>query len=104
MSLVVDGTGGVPGSDVGAVVLNVTVTRPTTAGFVTVYPDGSARPVASNLNFSPGETVPNLVVAPVGSDGKVDFYNGRREPSSSSRIYRGTSPTGVLPRTDRSLR
>ena len=76
VSLTVDGVGGVPASGVGAVVLNVTVSQPSAAGYVTVYPDGSTRPLASNLNFSPGETVPNLVVAPVGSDGKVDLYNG----------------------------
>jgi hypothetical protein len=56
------------------VVLNVTATSPTAASFVTVYPDGSTRPVASNLDFAAGETIPNLVVVPV-TDGKVDFYN-----------------------------
>ena len=39
-------------------------------------PGGTARPSTSNLNFSAGETVPNLVVVPVGADGKVDIYNG----------------------------
>jgi hypothetical protein len=29
----------------------------------------------SNLDFAKGETFPNLVIVPVGSDGKVDFYN-----------------------------
>jgi hypothetical protein len=75
VSLQVEGAGGVPASGVTAVVLNVTVTGASTAGYVTVYPDGGTRPTTSNLNFSAGETVPNLVVAPVGSDGKVDFYN-----------------------------
>ncbi len=76
VSLVVRGVGGVPASGVAAVVLNVTVTQPKAAGYLTVYPDGVARPVTSNLNFSPGETIPNLVIAPVGADGRVDFYNG----------------------------
>jgi hypothetical protein len=75
VSLQVDGEGGVPASGVTAVVLNVTVTGPTAAGYVTVYPDGGSRPTTSNLNFTAGETVPNLVVAPVGADGKVDFFN-----------------------------
>ena len=74
--LVVEGVDGVPASGVAAVVLNVTVAQPAASGFITVYPDGSPRPQASNLNFSPGATVPNLVVAAVGSDGKVDLYNG----------------------------
>lgn len=66
---------GVPGSGVGAVVLNVTVTDPTASGFVTAFPDGRPRPTASNLNFVPGQTVPNLVVVPVSADGYVDLYN-----------------------------
>ncbi|TNC27418.1 DUF1906 domain-containing protein [Amycolatopsis alkalitolerans] len=64
---------GVP-SGVTAVVLNVTVTNPTDSGYLTVYPDGTSRPTASNLNFVPGQTVPNLVIVPV-TNGKVDFYN-----------------------------
>jgi hypothetical protein len=65
-----------------AVVLNVTVTQPTAGGYVSVYadqnPDGSqADPSGtSNLNFSPGEAIPNLVVAPVGPNGVVDLTNG----------------------------
>ncbi|MBS2962172.1 hypothetical protein KGA66_03890 [Actinocrinis puniceicyclus] len=58
-----------------AVVLNVTVTAPTASGYLTVYPDGAPRPTVSNLNFSAGEVIPNLVVVPV-VNGKVDFYNG----------------------------
>jgi hypothetical protein len=74
--LAVTNVGGVPASGVGAVVLNVTVTQPQMGGYLTVFPDSETRPTASNLNFSANETVPNLVVAPVGADGKVDFYNG----------------------------
>ena len=74
--LQVTGRGGVPASGVSAVVLNVTVTQPARSGFVTAYADGAARPTASNLNFVPGQTVPNLVVVPVGANGKVDLYNG----------------------------
>jgi hypothetical protein len=76
VSLPVLGQGGVPTTGVSAVVLNVTATEPTAPGYITVYPDGVSQPLASNLNFSPGQTVPNLVIAPVGADGKVDFYNG----------------------------
>ncbi|MEU8764806.1 hypothetical protein, partial [Streptomyces sp. NPDC048659] len=60
--------------DVTAVVMNVTATNPTAAGFVSVYPYGTPRTAASNLNFVAGQTVPNLVVVPV-KDGKVTFYN-----------------------------
>jgi hypothetical protein len=75
ISLQVTGVDGVPATGVTAVVLNVTVTDPTAISFVTVYPDGETRPLASNLNFYAGETIPNLVVVPVGADGKVDFFN-----------------------------
>jgi Invasin, domain 3 len=76
VALTVDGQGGVPATGVTAVVLNVTVTSPTQSGYITVYGDGTSRPTASNLNYTAGETVPNLVVAPVGADGKVDLFNG----------------------------
>lgn len=75
LSLPVDGQGPVPASGVTAVVLNVTVTAPTGGGYITVYPSGGARPTASNLNFSPRETVPNLVIVPVGSNGAVTLAN-----------------------------
>jgi hypothetical protein len=45
-------------------------------GFATVWPDGVTRPTASNLNFVANQTIPNLVVVPVGSDGKIDIFNG----------------------------
>src|SRR5664280_667448 len=76
VALQVGGRGGVPATGVSAVVLNVTVTQPGAGGFLTAYADGTALPLASNLNFSPGQTVPNLVVAPVGANGQVDLYNG----------------------------
>ncbi|MGY0233287.1 PKD domain-containing protein [Longispora urticae] len=72
--LPVAGLRGVPATGVTAVTMNVTVTEPTRDGFLTVYPDGKARPNASNLNWTPGLTVPNLVVVPV-VNGKVAFHN-----------------------------
>ena len=56
-------------------VLNVTVTQPSVGGYVTVYPSGTTRPNASNLNFAAGQTIPNLVIAKVGTDGNVAIYN-----------------------------
>lgn len=74
--LAVDGRGGVPPTGVEAVAINVTVTAPTAGGYITAWPDGKPRPGTSNLDFSPNQTVPNLAIVPVGSDGKVDFFNG----------------------------
>jgi hypothetical protein len=65
----------VPASGVAAVVLNVAVTAPVSAGFISVYPTGVARPTASNLNFVAGQTIANLVVVGVGSNGNVSLYN-----------------------------
>jgi hypothetical protein len=76
LDLQVTGQGGVPAAGVSAVVLNVTVTDTLGGGFLTAWPTGDVRPLASNLNFVLGQTVPNLVVVKVGTDGKVSFYNG----------------------------
>ena len=75
LELQVTGRGGVPATGVSAVALNVTVTEPTEAGFVTAYPTGATRPVASNLNFVAGQTVPNAVAVKVGSGGRVSIFN-----------------------------
>ncbi|WP_405011919.1 N-acetylmuramoyl-L-alanine amidase [Kitasatospora sp. NBC_01539] len=74
MTLTVAGRAGLPTTGVTAVVLNVTAVKPTAGGFVTVFPAGTERPNVSNLNFTYGQIVPNLVVVPV-KDGKVSFYN-----------------------------
>ena len=75
VSINLAGTAGVPVTGASAVVLNVTVTDPTTASYVTVFPEGNPLPLASNLNFVGGETVANLVEVQLGSNGAVSFYN-----------------------------
>lgn len=68
------GVGGVP-DDASAVVMNLTVTDTKAAGFLTAYASNSAKPNASNVNYGPGQTVPNLAVVPLGPDGKVTIAN-----------------------------
>ncbi|MFI9327578.1 right-handed parallel beta-helix repeat-containing protein [Kitasatospora sp. NPDC052868] len=68
---------GVP--NLGAAVLNVTVTGPGAEGHLTAYPHGDAAPNASNLNFLSGETIANQVVVPV-KDGRISFYNASDAP------------------------
>jgi hypothetical protein len=73
----VTGANGVPTTGVASVALNVTSVDSEASeagGFVTVYPCSSDRPRASNLNFTTGQTVANLVIAPVDSNGEVCFY------------------------------
>ncbi|MET8462773.1 right-handed parallel beta-helix repeat-containing protein [Micromonospora zamorensis] len=65
--------GGVRDTDISAVVLNVTVTQPTSAGFISAFPGGDWSD-ASSVNFVAGETVPNQVTVPV-RNGSVKFYN-----------------------------
>lgn len=72
-NLTVTGVGGVP-LGAGSVVMNVTVTKPTASGYLTVSPTGSTRPKASNLNYVAKQTVPNLVIAKVGTGGRVNLY------------------------------
>ena len=68
--------------------LNATVTETTGSGFLTVSPDSNTltqyqngtetwpgKPSASTLNWTKGETVPNLVQASAGANGIVDFWN-----------------------------
>ena len=68
--------GALPSSGVKAVSLNLTATGGTGGGYLTAYPDGGATPLASNLNFAPGQTIAAAAIVPVGSDGKIDLYVG----------------------------
>jgi hypothetical protein len=77
LTLQVADRGGVPASGALAVTMNVTVTEPQDAGFVTIYPCDAPRPEASNLNFTAGETVPNLVTAKLSTVGTVCLFAQR---------------------------
>ena len=90
LTLQVTGRGGVPSAGAAAVVLNVTVTSPTTAGYLTVFPAGTAVPLASNLNFTAGQTVPNRVIVKLGAGGQVSFFNAGT-PSQSVHIIADVS-------------
>ena len=66
--------GAVPASAVAAV-LNVTLVNPYGPGFVTVYPAGTTRPTASNLNADlAGRVVANMATVKLGADGSVDIF------------------------------
>ncbi|MEZ5208527.1 MAG: hypothetical protein R2690_16505 [Acidimicrobiales bacterium] len=65
---------GIP-ADADAVTLNVTVTNTTAPSFLTIYPNGDTRPLASNLNWSAGGTIANAVTVKVGTGGKIRVYN-----------------------------
>ena len=59
-----------------AVVMNVTEVSGTASSLLTVYPFGTSRPNASNLNFAAHTVIANLVtVVTLGPGGKVNIYN-----------------------------
>ncbi|MGW5851078.1 PKD domain-containing protein [Streptomyces sp. NPDC055254] len=85
-----------------AVVLNVTVTNTRTSGHVTAFPGrGYERPATSNVNYTAGQTVPNLVIVPIGEDGYVELYNGGWEPvdliADVTGYYTRTAAGGYVP-------
>ena len=77
---------GVP-ANADAVVLNMTAVNARAAGFATIYPCGQPRPDASNLNFTSGQTIPNLVIARPGTNSEFHLVDERivgRKPASLS--------------------
>lgn len=58
-----------------AVVVNVTVTGGSASSFLTLWPAGETKPLASSLNFSAGQTIANAVTVKVGTGGAVSLFN-----------------------------
>lgn len=71
---------------VSALLLNVTATRPTVGGYLTVYPWLDPRPDASSLNFTKDQTVANAVVVKLGRSNGTAAYS----------IYNAFGSTDVL--------
>ena len=61
--------------DTGALALNVTAVSPTASTFMTLWPDGEARPNVSNLNPAAGQTVPNAAITTLSLAEKFDVFN-----------------------------
>lgn len=78
-SLKINGTPAIPIA-AQAVIMNVTVTQPSQAAFLTIWPSDVARPTASNLNVLANQTIPNLVAVKLGAvtsganAGKVSIF------------------------------
>jgi hypothetical protein len=58
-----------------AVVLNLTETNATVSSYLTAFPTGHVRPVASVLPARPGGATANLVTVALGTGGSVDIFN-----------------------------
>src|SRR5205085_1393340 len=61
-------------TDAKAVAINLTATRPSAAGYLTVWPSGQAQPTASNVNFTRGQSVANAAIVGLGG-GSIDIFN-----------------------------
>ncbi len=60
-----------------AISVNVTVTAPSTMGFLTLFPSGSDRPTTSTLNYAGGQTRANNAVLLLGPTGNVSAFCGQ---------------------------
>ncbi len=65
----------VPAEGVAAVVVNVTGISPSTGTYLSVYPAGSVRPLASTLNLSTGQIYANAAVVRPGAGGAITLTN-----------------------------
>ncbi len=65
---------GIPDS-ANVVLLSVTAVNPSDGGYLTVYACGGDAPLASNVNFSAGQTVPNFVAIAVSDADEVCVYS-----------------------------
>jgi hypothetical protein len=54
-----------------AVSLNIAVTAPTSLGYVTLYPAGTAIPTVSTINFAANATRTNNAIIPLGATGEI---------------------------------
>jgi len=94
--VVMKGFNGIPRAGVSGFVINVTTTNTTADGFLTVFPTGSAVPVASNVNFLPNQSVANLVSVRVGTSGTISIFNsaGQNDLILDLAGYYDTAPAG----------
>jgi uncharacterized delta-60 repeat protein len=67
-----------------AVALNITAVAPHANGYLTVWPSGVDRPVASSVNFDAGKTVANMVIAKVGAGGEIRIWNSNDSTAMDS--------------------
>ncbi|GAA2214537.1 hypothetical protein GCM10009850_100020 [Nonomuraea monospora] len=71
----VTGVGGVPASDVTAVLVDVTAVAGSSATFLTLLPEGAPRPALSMVNATANQIISNTAVVPVPASGKLAVYN-----------------------------
>ncbi len=110
-SIPVLGRGGVPAVGVSSVVVNVTAPAAARAGYWTVWPTGTDRPLASSIGGATDAVVANTAVVPLGADGSISvfgqwggdlvvdvvgwFSDGSADPSTAGRFVTLGTPRRV---------
>ncbi len=74
-TFVITGQCGIPSSAL-SVSVNVTITGPTSGGFLTIYPAGSPVPPTSSINYAAGQTRANNAVSSLGPAGDITVACG----------------------------
>ncbi|MDC7120437.1 hypothetical protein OMK64_02690 [Cellulomonas fimi] len=69
-----------------AVDVNLTVTQPTQAGHVVAWAGDTDAPGVSNVNYAPGQTVPNHAVVPVSFDGAWPGFALRNNTTGTAHV------------------
>ncbi|MDQ3573786.1 MAG: hypothetical protein M3404_02520 [Actinomycetota bacterium] len=70
------GVGGVPSVGVAAVALTVMIIDPTAISWITMWPQGTVRPVGTaNAYFNAAELESAFAVTKLSADGKASIYN-----------------------------
>ena len=110
----ITGRPGVP-ADATAAVVGVTAVGAVKPAFVTVWPAGSARPLASTLNVAGPDAVANMALVPLGPGGRISLFaqhsadlivdiqgyvTGTSSGSSSAGLFVAVAPTRVADSRD----
>lgn len=79
-----------------AVAVNVTAVGAAAAGYVTAYPSGGERPLASVLDQLPDRVVADVAVVPVGADGRIVLYASTSTHLVVDLLGRWTAADGAV--------
>jgi hypothetical protein len=75
-----------------ATAINVTITAASRSGYLTLFLDGTARPLVSAINYGAGQTRGNHALATLGTSGALKVFVGQ----SSGNVHVIIDVTGYL--------
>ena len=79
-------------ADATAASINLTVVNGTIGSFLTLFPTGTDRPLASSINWADALAHANSTVVKLGTDKSFNIYNLAATSTSSSTSSATTSP------------